>query len=82
MDKELEEVREEIDKLMIRMQQEVQGGWKYEWPLNKKARCLVQKLFSRRHQQKLRRWMRHAENLSDTEEQGFHLQARSWRESQ
>jgi len=55
------------------MQQEAQGGWKYEWLLNKKARWPVQQLFSRRQQHKLRRWLRHAKNLSAVEEERVYI---------
>jgi hypothetical protein len=33
----------------------------------------VQKLMSRRQQQMLKRWLRHAKNLSDTEEEVVHI---------
>jgi hypothetical protein len=67
--KELEKVRAEIEKMMLKMQQEAQGGWTYEWPLKRKVKWPVQKLLARGQQQVLKRWLRHAENLSDTEEE-------------
>jgi hypothetical protein len=47
--------------------------WTYEWPLKKKAKWQVKRLRSRRQQQGLRRWLRHAENLSDTEEEVVYI---------
>jgi hypothetical protein len=37
MDKELKETREEMEKLMLKMHQVEQGGWRYEWPLRRRA---------------------------------------------
>jgi hypothetical protein len=53
-----------MKKLTFNMQQESKVRWRYEWPLKRIARWLVQKLLSRRQQQMLKRWLRHAENLS------------------
>jgi hypothetical protein len=33
MDKELEEIRVETDRLALKMQQESQVHWRYEWPM-------------------------------------------------
>jgi hypothetical protein len=54
---------------MMKMQQEAQGGWTYEWPLKRKVKCSIKKLLARGQQQMLKRWLRHDENLSDTEEE-------------
>jgi hypothetical protein len=54
--------------LIINMQQETQGGWRYEWPLRRRARWPIQQLLDRRQQQVLRMWLRKVENLSDEEE--------------
>jgi hypothetical protein len=35
MDKELEEMRAEMERLMLKMQQESQVHWKYEWPMKR-----------------------------------------------
>jgi hypothetical protein len=47
-DKELKEMREELNRLMLKMQQEAQGRWKYEWPLKRKVKWPIQQLISRR----------------------------------
>jgi hypothetical protein len=67
IDKELVEIRERMEQLTLKMQQEVKLHWRYEWPLNKKAKCLVQNLLARKQQQELKKWLRYAESLSDTE---------------
>jgi hypothetical protein len=54
-----------MEKLALNMQHEEKVCWRYEWPLKRKARWPVQKLLARRQQQVLKRWLRHAENLSD-----------------
>jgi hypothetical protein len=58
---------------MLKMQQEAQVHWRYEWPMKQRVKWLVQKLFSRRQQQVLKRWLRHAENLSDTKEKMVYI---------
>jgi hypothetical protein len=67
MDLELIEIREIMEKLALKMQQETRVHWRYKWPLNMKVKWLVQKLLARKQQQELRRWLRHTENLSDIE---------------
>jgi hypothetical protein len=51
-------------ELAFKMQQESKVHWRYEWPLKRTTRWPVQKLLARRQQQVLKRWLRHAENLS------------------
>jgi hypothetical protein len=63
MDKELSEIRAQMEKLAFKMQQESKVHWRYEWPLKRTTRWHVQKLLARRQQQMLKRWLRHAENL-------------------
>jgi hypothetical protein len=65
IDKELSEIRAEMEKLALKMQHEEKVHWRYEWPLKRKAKWHVQKLLARRQQQVLKRWLRHVENLSD-----------------
>jgi hypothetical protein len=65
IDKELSEIRAEMEKLALKMQHEAKVRWRYEWPLKRKSRWHVQKLLARRKQQVLKRWLRHVENLSD-----------------
>jgi hypothetical protein len=65
IDKELSEIRAEMEKLALKMQHEEKVRWRYEWPLKRKSKWHVQKLLARRQQQVLKRWLRHVENLSD-----------------
>jgi hypothetical protein len=51
MDKELKEIRAEMDRLMLNMQQESQVHWRYEWPMKKKIKMACPKLLARRKQQ-------------------------------
>jgi hypothetical protein len=69
IDKELIEIRARMEQLTLKMQQEAKVHWRYEWPLNRKAKWPVQKLLARKQQQAVRRWLRYAENLSNTEEE-------------
>jgi hypothetical protein len=62
-----------MDRLTLKMQQESQVHWRYEWPLKRRVKWHVQKLLARRKQQVLRRWLREVETLSDTEEEWFAL---------
>ena len=39
----------------------------------RKVKWLVQKLLARKQQQELRKWLRHAKTLSDTEEELIHI---------
>jgi hypothetical protein len=68
IDKELREIREKMENIALKMQQEAKVHWKYEWPLKKKEKFHVEKLLTEKQQHVLKRWLRHAENLSDTEE--------------
>jgi hypothetical protein len=45
MDLELNEIRERMEQLALRMQQEVKVHWRYECPLNKKVKWHVQRLW-------------------------------------
>jgi hypothetical protein len=67
MDMELIEIRENMERLALKMQQEAKVHWRYEWPLNRKAKWPIQKLLARKQQHELRKWLRYAENLSDIE---------------
>jgi hypothetical protein len=51
MDLELIEIRERMEQLTLKMQQEEKVHWRYEWPLNRKEKWHVQKLLARRKQQ-------------------------------
>jgi hypothetical protein len=50
MEKELSEIRAQMDKLAFKMQQESKVHWRYECPLNSTAIWLVQKLLAKRQQ--------------------------------
>jgi hypothetical protein len=49
MDKELAEIRADIEDLELRMQQKAKPRWVYEWPMKKpKVKWLVKELMARR----------------------------------
>jgi hypothetical protein len=48
MDKELNEIRERMEELSLRVQQDEKTHWVYEWPLRRKAKWPVKKLLARR----------------------------------
>jgi hypothetical protein len=54
-----------MERLTWKMQQEEKVHWTYEWTLKRKVKWPLQKLLARKKQQVVRKWMRHAENLSD-----------------
>jgi hypothetical protein len=41
MEKELVEIREQMEKLAFKMQQEAKVRWRYEWPLKRRSVDLV-----------------------------------------
>jgi hypothetical protein len=53
-----------MEKIAFKMQQESKIHWRYEWHLKRKNIWPIQKLLARRRQNMLKRWPRHAENLS------------------
>jgi hypothetical protein len=65
MDKELRDIREDMEKIAFKMQQEARACWRYEWPLKRTTKCHVWKLLARGQQQVLKRWLRYVGNLSD-----------------
>jgi hypothetical protein len=81
IDEELADIRAEIEKLALRMQQnarmdelalEIQqkakSRWVYEWPMRKaKEKWPVKELMARRQRRLLRGWLRYAENLNRPE---------------
>jgi hypothetical protein len=73
VDKELREIRENMENIALKMQQETKVHWTYEWPLKRKVKWLVQKLLAGRKHQVMRKWLRHAENLSWIEEKVIHI---------
>jgi hypothetical protein len=73
MDLELNEIRERMEQLALRIQQEEKVQWRYECPLNMKAKWHVQNLLASKKKQELRRWLRELENVSETEEELVHI---------
>jgi hypothetical protein len=55
------------------MQQEEKVHWTCEWSLKRKEKWPIQNLLARRKQQVVRKWLRHAENLSGIEEKVIHI---------
>jgi hypothetical protein len=68
IDKELNEIRAEMEKLAFKMQQDSKVHYVYEWPMKKKVKWLVKILLARGQQRLLRVWLRYVENLRDTKE--------------
>jgi hypothetical protein len=73
MDKEFIQIRIRIEQLTLKMQQQAEVHWRYEWPLSRKEKWLVQNLLARKKKRGERRWLRHAENLSDTEHEMVYI---------
>jgi hypothetical protein len=68
MDKELYEIRADIEKLELKMQQKAKPRWVYEWPMKEsKAKWPLKKLMARRQHRLLREWLRYVENLNGPE---------------
>jgi hypothetical protein len=69
MDRELTEIRANIEKLELWIQQKAKPRWVYEWPMKKlKEKWPVKKLMVIRQCRLLRGWLRYAENLTGPEE--------------
>jgi hypothetical protein len=60
-----------MERLTLKMQQESHVHWRYEWPIKRKVKWHVDKLFSRREPQVLKRWLGHIEDLSETNKKNF-----------
>ena len=45
----------------------------YEWTMKKRVKWPLKELLTRGQRKMLRRWLRHTENLSDTEEELIHI---------
>jgi hypothetical protein len=54
MDEELTEIRERMEELALRMQQDAKTHWVYEWPMKGKVKWPVKKLLARRQQRLLK----------------------------
>jgi hypothetical protein len=69
MDKELAEIRADIENLALQMRKKEKPRWVYEWPMRKaKAKWPVKELMAGRQRRLLKGWFRHAENLDGPEE--------------
>jgi hypothetical protein len=68
MDLEFIEIRARMERLALKMQHEAKVHWKYEWPLKSEVKWPIQKLFTRKKQQEVKRWLRHVESLREIEE--------------
>jgi hypothetical protein len=70
MDKELYELKADIEKLELKMRQDKRSRWMYEWPMKKaKEKWPVKELMVRGQRRLLKRWLRYAENLNGPEEE-------------
>jgi hypothetical protein len=70
MDKELYELKADIEKLELQMRQDKRSRWMREWPMKKpKEKWPVKELMVRRQRRLLKRWLRYAENLNGPEEE-------------
>jgi hypothetical protein len=70
MDKELYELKANIEKLKLRMQKDKRSRWMHEWPMKKpKEKWPVKELMVRGQCRLLKRWLRYAENLNGPEEE-------------
>jgi hypothetical protein len=68
MDKELTNIKREMEKLEFKMRQNRKLRWVYEWPMKtSKMKWPVRELMARRQRRLLRRWLRYAENLRPIE---------------
>ena len=69
MDKEIYEIRADIEKLELWMQQKENMRWVYEWPMKEpKIKWIVKDLMVRRQHRLLKGWLRYDENLDGPEE--------------
>jgi hypothetical protein len=60
MEKELSEIRAEMERLAFNMQQEEKVFWRYKWPLKRITKWTVENLLALGKKHMLKRWMRHA----------------------
>jgi hypothetical protein len=65
IEKDLREIRVEMEELAFNMQQETKVCWRYEWPLKRKTRWFVRDFLARGKQHVLKIWLRYDENLSE-----------------
>jgi hypothetical protein len=54
IDRELNEIREKMERLAFKMKQDAKVDWVYEWPMKKKVKWSIKKLLARGKQRMLR----------------------------
>jgi hypothetical protein len=70
MDKEMVDIKREMEELELKMRQNRKLRWVHEWPMKTpKMKWPVKELMARRQQRMLRRWLRYAENLRPIEKE-------------
>jgi hypothetical protein len=80
MDKELTEIRVDIENLELRMQQKAKPRWVYEWPMKEpKVKWPIKELMVRRQRRLLKGWLRYTENLNGPEEMVQVCEPETWR---
>jgi hypothetical protein len=69
MDKELYQIRVDIEKIALRMQQKAKPRWVYEWPMKKpKIKWPVKELMVRRKRRFLKGSLRYTKKINGPEE--------------
>jgi hypothetical protein len=69
MDKELYELKADIENLELRMRQDKRSRWMREWPMKElKVKLPVKQLMVIRQRRLLKGWLRYAKNLNGPEE--------------
>jgi hypothetical protein len=70
MDKELADIKREMEELEMKMRQNKKPRWVYEWPIKPpKVKWPVRELMVKGQQRMLRRWLRYAKNRRSIEEE-------------
>jgi hypothetical protein len=70
MDKELADIKREMEELELKMRQDRKPRWVYEWPMKTpKMKWPVRELMVIRQRRLLKEWLRYVENLKATEEE-------------
>jgi hypothetical protein len=70
MDKELADIKREMEELEMKMWQNKKPRWVHEWPMKEpKMKWPVREMMAKRQRRLLRKWLRYTENLKVTEEE-------------
>jgi hypothetical protein len=70
MDKELTDIKREMEELEMKMRQNKKPRWMHEFPMKKaKVKWPVRELMVMRHRRLLKIWLRYAEDLKATKEE-------------